>query len=97
MGTGTGEDGLREWALCVVADGTLLESASIVSLKIMRGAGSGLVSLALEAPSDLHYTIQSSADLASWRDLVNTANTLPTRIISFPVSSERQFFRAYVP
>jgi hypothetical protein len=76
--------------------GTILQSGSIIKLSITRSANYGLLSFSLEGPTGLDYTIQSSADLVSWRDVTKIRNLQSSKVIldGLPVTSDRQFYRA---
>ena len=77
--------------------GRILESGSIITLAITPKAGTGLFTLSLEGPTGLGYTIQTSTDLISWRNLTNITSAQGTNIIldALPAASERLFYRAY--
>ena len=45
--------------------GAIWESGSIINLEIRPNTATGLLSLSLEGPSGLDYTIQTSTDLIS--------------------------------
>jgi hypothetical protein len=76
--------------------GTILQSGSIVNLEIRPSAGTGLLSFSLEGPSGLDYTIQTSTNLISWRDVTKISNAQSSKVIldGLPVTSDRQFYRA---
>ena len=78
-------------------NGTILQSGSVITLSITPSASIGLLSLSLEGPSGLNYTIQTSTDLNSWRNLTNITRAQPTSVIldAQPLKSDRQFYRAY--
>lgn len=80
-------------------DGTILQSGSIINLEIRPAPGTGLLSLSLEGPAELGYTIQISSDLISWRDAIKISNAASNKIIleGLPAASDRQFYRAISP
>jgi hypothetical protein len=77
--------------------GVILHSGSIVSLALTPDISPGLLKLSLEGPTRQAYTIQSSTDLISWRNLTNITTTQPTRVIldALPTASDPLFYRAY--
>jgi hypothetical protein len=79
--------------------GTILESGPIISLSMKRDSDSGRLSLSLEGPNGLNYTIQSSTDLISWQDVTTTTGSQSIQIISdgLPTGFGRTFFRALSP
>jgi hypothetical protein len=78
---------------------TILESGCIINLAMARNIDKGLLALALslEGPIGLNYTLQSSTNLISWRNLTNITATQPTNIIFDRLSpaAEHVFYRAY--
>jgi hypothetical protein len=74
----------------------ILQSGSIIDLSIARGTGSGPLTLSLEGPIGLDYTIQTSSDLVSWQDVTKISNAKSNKIIlnGLPVAPGRQFYRA---
>jgi hypothetical protein len=77
--------------------GTILESGSIITLALTPKPSTGFLSLSLEGPTGLGYTIQSSTDLISWRDVTNFISSQPMTAVFdlVPGSSDRVFYRAY--
>jgi len=75
---------------------TILESSSVITLAITH-ATIGFPTLWLEGPAELVYTIQSSPDLISWRNLTNLASAQSTSVIlnAPPDPGGRVFYRAY--
>ena len=73
------------------------QSGSIITLGITSKAGTGLLELSLLGPTGLGYTIQSSTDLVSWRNIANITATQPTNLVfdALPASSDQVFYRAY--
>jgi hypothetical protein len=77
-----------------VNSGGILESGSMIGLVHTPNRASGLLSLSLEGPMGLDYTIQSSSDLMTWHDVTNAqSNTIILE--NLPLGSGRQFYRAY--
>jgi hypothetical protein len=76
--------------------GSILQSGSIINLKIRPNTATGLLSLSLEGPTGLDFTIQTSSDLVSWRDVTKIGNAQSSKVIldGLPASSDRQFYRA---
>jgi hypothetical protein len=79
--------------------GTILQSGSIITLALAPKLSSDRLALSLEGPTGHTYTIQSSRDLTSWRNLTNITTTQPLTVIldALPAGSERSFYRAYSP
>ena len=75
----------------------ILESGIISTLALTSDISSGRLSLSLEGPVGLAYTIQSSADLVSWQIVTNITSVQPTTVISDAQlsASKRLFYRAY--
>ena len=75
----------------------ILQSGSIITLSITPNIGTGLLTLSLEGPTGLDYTIQSSSDLISWRDVTKITSAQSNKVIldGLPATPERAFFRAY--
>jgi hypothetical protein len=75
---------------------TVLESGTIITLAIAPGNGTGLLTLSLEGPIGLNYTVQSSTDLISWRSMTNISGAQPTNITfeALPSDPNHVFFRA---
>jgi hypothetical protein len=81
--------------LVVVGDNALIaESGAIINLAIAGGPGS--LVLSLTGPVGVEYTVQTSTDLISWRDVTRITNAPPSKVIlnDLPVASGRQFYRA---
>jgi len=87
-------------------DGAILQSDPIINLSLTPSGTSGGLSLSLEGPNGLQYTIQSSTDLVSWQTLrifeshpLTNPTNLPqsTTVISniVPTRGGRAFYRAY--
>jgi hypothetical protein len=76
--------------------GEILQSGPIINLSVALNAGSGLLSLSLEGPTGIDYTIQGSTDLISWSDVTKVTNTQSSKVIleSLPATSKHQFYRA---
>ena len=85
--------------VAVGENGTILQSGSIIHLSIMPDASTGLLSLSLEGPTGLDYTIQTSLDLISWQDVTKITSAQSGKIIldGLPISSGRTFYRAFSP
>jgi hypothetical protein len=83
--------------VAVGTGGTILQSGSIINLSITPNAGTGLLTLSLEGPTGLDYSIQSSTNLTSWQTLTNVTSLQPTVVIfdAMPAAAERAFYRAY--
>ena len=76
--------------------GTILQSGSIITLSITPNVATGLLSLSLEGPTGRDYTIQTSTDLISWRNLTKITNAQPKNVIlDAPAASDHVFYRAY--
>ena len=77
--------------------GTILQSGSIITLSITPNADTRRLTLSLEGPTGLGYTIQSSTDLMSWLSVTNITTTQPGSVILdvLPADSARVFYRAY--
>jgi hypothetical protein len=77
--------------------GQILRSGSIINLAIRPDTATGLLSLSLEGPTGLAYTIQSSTDLISWRDAAKITSAQSNKVIldGLPATSERLFYRAF--
>jgi hypothetical protein len=91
----------HERFIAVGYEGGILQSRSISILRLSLTPiiGTELFSLSLEGPTAADYTIQSSTDLKSWRDVTKIAGS-PSGIIILdvlPVMSDRQFYRATSP
>jgi hypothetical protein len=65
--------------LAVGANGTIVRSASIFDISLAVNAGS--LALSIAGPAGLGYTIQTSTDLVSWRDLISLTNGQPSTSI----------------
>jgi hypothetical protein len=78
-------------------NGAILQSAPLINLSLTRDANLGTLSLLLEGPTGLDYTIQSSTDLVSWQTVTNVIPAQSTTVIldALPATSERVFYRAY--
>ena len=74
---------------------TIVVSGSIVTLSILSNAQTGQLTLSLEGRAENDYTIQTSTDLRSWRDLIKISKAQSDKAIldGLPVTSDRQFFR----
>ena len=81
--------------MAVGIGGNILQSGNIINLSITRSAGP--LTLSLEGPADLEYTIQTSSDLVSWRDVTKISNAQSSKVLfeGLAASSDRQFYRAY--
>jgi hypothetical protein len=80
----------------VVGDNALIaESGAIINLAI-AGSTSALA-LSLTGPVGLGYTVQTSTDLISWRNMTNFTATQSTSIITQAraANSDQLYFRAY--
>ena len=77
--------------------GNILQSGSIFMLTIATSVRHGLLSLTVKGPTGLEYTIQTSTDSVSWRDVRKISNAQSGRVIldALVSSSDRQFYRAY--
>jgi len=78
---------------------SILQSGSIFTLTITPGANTGLLSLSLEGLTGPGYTIQTSTDLISWRNLTNITGTQTGSVtLELPTAgSDRAFYRALEP
>jgi hypothetical protein len=78
--------------------GTILESDPIVKL-MLTPHSEGALSLSLEGPIGLDYTIQSSADLISWKDVTKITNTPSSRVTfqGLPATPGQRYYRASSP
>jgi hypothetical protein len=76
--------------------GTILSSGPIINLTLTPNPNTGLLSLALEGPNGIGYTIQSSTDLISWQTMTNFTSVQPSTIIfdAPPAASDHLFYRA---
>jgi hypothetical protein len=76
---------------------TILVSGSIVTLGIMPNDQTGRLTLSVTGPNHLDYTIQTSADLISWRNLTNLVGAPPSSVILDKPTpgSSREFYRVY--
>jgi hypothetical protein len=83
--------------IAVGQGGAILQSGSIITLGITSKPGPGLLELSLSGPTGLGYTIQSSTDLISWRNVTNIVITQPTSILfdALSTSPTQVFYRAY--
>jgi len=83
--------------VAVGPSGTILESASFVSLALAPNPGTGQLTLSLTGPTGLAYTVQSSSDLISWQTVTNITPVQPTTVILRPLPSlaDHAFYRAY--
>ena len=84
--------------IAVGDNGTILESGSIVNLAIKHDmVDTRSLTLSLEGPTGLEYTIQSSTDLISWREVTKFTGAQSTKIIleGLPANSNHLFYRAY--
>jgi hypothetical protein len=73
-------------------------SDSIITLGATRGTAPGLLQLELAGPAGLAYSIQTSTDLVSWRDLTTITNAQSSDVITLdalPSAAQHQFYRAY--
>jgi hypothetical protein len=73
----------------VGSGGSIVQSGSITTLSIAPDVSTGLLSLSLEGPTGLDYTIQTSSDLVSWRDVTKISNAPSSKVIleGLPVTS----------
>jgi hypothetical protein len=80
-------------------DGTILQSGRAATLTLTLTTAGGAFDLALEVLPGLDYTVQSSTDLVSWRNLTKIINPQSSRIIleGVSTSSEYTFYRVYSP
>jgi hypothetical protein len=85
--------------VAVGKDGTILQSGSIINLEIIPNTETQSVTLSLEGPTGADYTLQSSTDLISWRDVRSITNIQsgPVILDGLPVTIDRQFYRAISP
>src|SRR5439155_20188758 len=60
---------------------TILRSGSIITLAMPPSADTGRITLSLEGPTGLEYTIHTSTDLMSWRNLTNITSIQPSSVI----------------
>jgi hypothetical protein len=97
------EDGLGSIAygnghfVAVGVHGTILESGRIINVTITPNRGTGLLSLLLEAPTGLDYTIQTSTDLISWHDVTKITSAQSNKVVldGLPADANHLFYRAY--
>jgi len=77
----------------------ILDSGSIISLLITRKDVTGSRSLSLEGPTGLDYTIQTSIDLISWRDVTKITSSTSTTVIldALAATSANAFYRVHSP
>ena len=77
--------------------GTILESGSIINLAIRTTASTGQLTLSLEGPTELGYTIQTSTDLSSWRNLTNISSGQPASVVLDrpAAAADHLFYRAH--
>jgi hypothetical protein len=82
--------------VAVGANGTIFASGEIITLTIAPNSNSSLLSLSLEGPTGLDYSIQSSTDLVSWHEVTKITNQSSKVILDgLPVGAGRTFYRAY--
>jgi hypothetical protein len=76
---------------------TILESGSIITLAITPNASTGLLSLSLEGPTGVDYTVQTSTDLISWQTRTNITGVQPSTVMFdvLPSAADHLFYRAY--
>jgi hypothetical protein len=76
--------------------GTILQSDPILNLVVGRDLSTGVLSLLLEGPSGLGYTIQSSNDLVTWQDVTTITGNPSGKITldGLPIASGNLFYRA---
>ena len=81
----------------VGSSGTLFASGAIITLAIAPNSNTGLLSLSLEGPTGLTYSIQSSTDLVSWDEVTKITSTQSSQVTlnGLPVGVGRTFYRAY--
>lgn len=74
----------------------ILQSGRIINLSITLSPATGTLTVSLEGPIGLDYSIQTSSDLISWRDVTKISNTQSSKVIleGLPIFSDRQFYRA---
>jgi hypothetical protein len=77
----------------------ILQSDSIINLSATRGIPTSPLTLSLEGPTGLDYTIQTSIDLISWRDVTKITSLQSTNVIldALPLTSANAFYRAISP
>jgi hypothetical protein len=77
----------------------ILQSGPIINLSVTPSAKTGLLSLSLEGPTGLDYTIQGSSDLVAWRDVTRITNAASSQVIlnGLAIEPGRQFYRAISP
>jgi hypothetical protein len=78
--------------VAVGSKGMFLQSGPIVSLALAEDLITELGALSLEGPRGVAYTIQSSTDLISWRNLTNVTAGQAIRVMG---DSNRLFYRAF--
>jgi hypothetical protein len=88
---------MRRLCLAVGCYGAILESGSIVTLSLTPDPGTGLLSLSVQGPIALGYTVQMSTDLISWQTVTSIVSTQPINVIfdGPPATSDCVFYRAY--
>jgi hypothetical protein len=81
--------------VAVGTTGTILQSGPIINLSVTPNPSTRLLSLSLEGPGDLDYTIQTSTDLISWQDVTTIARSPSGKIVldGLPMGSGNMFYR----
>ena len=74
----------------------ILQSGSMINVSITPNTDTESLTLSFEGPTGLDYTIQTSSDLISWRDVTKISNPASTKIVleGLRITSDRQFYRA---
>jgi hypothetical protein len=75
----------------------MLVSGSIIGLTLTPNPDTRSLTLSLTGPTGLAYTIETSTNLISWRNLSNFAGLRLTNVIfnALPTASDNVFYRAY--
>ena len=82
--------------VAVGENGTILESGPIINLSMTPSPDTGLLSLSVEGPTGLDYTIQSSNDLVTWKDVTTITGSPSGKITldGLPLGQGNLFYRA---
>jgi hypothetical protein len=81
----------------IVGDwGAILQSGPIINLMINQQPATGLLSLSLQGPIGLNYTIQATSDLSTWLDVTRITGSPSGKIVSdgLQPAEGRRFYRA---
>jgi hypothetical protein len=75
--------------------GGILQSDPIVSVTLSTGSVAGPLSLSLEGPAGLNYTIQSSTDLVQWQDVTTIIGSPSGRSVLPPQLESKRLSRSW--